>query len=325
MKTNTNTATDHRTETANRLADLMSKRNELLASLEDLTASKCPHIVQDLTEDKRKTVHTLCETIAQISVYKTLLLLTDKQKGLTTNEATLCEKMFLSFPHDVRRYTYGDISDIYTDAFDLFEVAYMTIWQYLNTTAPLTLDDIVLTIPKKNGDEKNYTLFQTACKSIRDYIHSWSKTDPYKRLHYCIGITEDGKQVTTDKRPEDDLTDISTEDRIAFFDKYGLTALEQETARLLIDGETAESIAELLGIPPRTARHRVQATRAKFATASLYAEYITARNAEKIAKAKAEKHETDRFYLDIYTKAQERTARALTEWQTAFHKANTEE
>ena len=51
-------------------------------------------------------------------------------------------------------------------------------------------------------------------------------------------------------------------------------------------------------------------------------EYITAKNAEKVARAKAEKHSTDKTYTDIYTRAQERTAQALNAWQTAFYTDN---
>jgi DNA-binding CsgD family transcriptional regulator len=328
MKANQTNQTNRTTreETTNRLNALMEKRNDLVKALE---------ISDYFRTDLDKTVNELCETIAQISVYKTLLHLADSvtsfnatettesnghRQTISTSGAEMCEKLYRSFAHDMHLYKTGDITDIYSDAMDLFTTAYVIVWSYLKSTAPLTLDDVVLTIPKANGNEKNYTLFQTACKSIREYIHEWSSTDSYKKLHYLIGYTESGKQITTIKRPTDTLTDIDEKTQTAFFNKYGLTAKEQEILRLVVNGETAETIATLLNIPCVTVWKNIARAKAKFATASAYAEYITAKNAEKIAKAKAEKHTADRLYLDIYEKAKERTTKALQEWKTAFYK-----
>ena len=313
MLNQTNQTKTTREETTNRLTALMEKRNELLKALEHTD------IVQ---EHFNETVHELCETIAQIAVYKTLLKLSDGAKDITQSGADMCEKLYRSFALDMHTYRAQDLNETYSDAMDLFDLAYIETWQYLKSTAPLTLTDTVYTRALKNGTEKNYTIFQTACKSIREYIHAWSKSDQYKKLHYVIGFTDNGEQVTTSTRPQDDMQGITEQDRKSLFNKYGLTAQQQEIMHLIINGEKADTISTLLNIPLRTVQDNIKKAKAKFATASAYAEYITAKNAEKTARAKAEKHETDKVYQTIYAKAQERTARALKTWQDLFHKAN---
>jgi Fe2+ or Zn2+ uptake regulation protein len=308
--------TNAKEETKNRLTALTKKRNEILHILENFADITKETLTAELTE----TVQELCETMAQIAVYKTLFKLSDSAKDITTNGAKMCEKMYKDFTRDMATYRTHNTAETYTDAMDLFNIAYMDIWQYLNGSAPLDLDTTVYTKVSKNGTEKNYTLFQYACKSIRESIHSWSKSDNYKRLHYIIGIADNGQQVTTSKRPQDDLTDIPENTKKAFFDKYGLTAQEQEIISLLIRGEDIPTIAKLLNIPTVTAYKQTARAKAKFATASAYAEYITAKNAEKVARAKAEKHIDDTVYQEVYTRAKARTAKAYDEWVIAFHK-----
>ena len=327
MKTNTNT----KQETANRLANLMNKRNELITALETF-----PNLAE-LSESKNAIVHELCETLAQISVYKTLRHLAGSitsfstteqtesngyRQTITTSGADYCDRLYNAFANDMHIYRTHDLTAIYSDAMDLFTTAYMTLWQYLRTSAPLNFDDIVLTIPKKNGEEKNYTLFQTACKSIRESIHQWSKTDNFKKLHYIIGYTDEGEEITSSKRPKDDITDIDKATRTAIFDRYGLTAQQQEVIYLLAKGESTATISVLLNIPLRTVQDNVTKAKAKFTTANAYAEYITAKNAEKIARAKAEKNEGDIVYQGLYLKARIRTSNAHEEWRKAFAEEN---
>ena len=313
MKTTNQTTTTTKEKTTERLNALMEKRNELINVL-----SLYPSL-DEVKTAKAQTVHELCETIGQIATYKTLLKLSDAPKDIGTSGAEMCEKMLYSFPFDMHIYRTGDITAIYSDAMDIYQVAYFEVWKVLDLSVPLTLNDTVYTQALQNGNEKNYTIFQTACKSIRDYIHSWSKSQDLKKLHYLIGYTESGKQITTSKRPQDDLQDIDEQDRKKTFNKYGLTAQQQEIISLVIRGEKAETIATLLNMPLRTAQDNIKKAKAKFATANTYAEYITAKNAEKIAKAKAEKHENDRLYLDIYEKAKDRTAKAKANWKIAFY------
>ena len=314
--TSTPTKSENKQSTTDQLTALMNHRNNLLTAL-DLFNRK-PHLKTDLNN----TVHELCETMAQITVYKTLDRLTDCPKDINTSGIKKCEEMRKSFAIDMAIYRHKDTTQNYSDAFDLFNLAYMTIWEYLNSTAPLNLDDVVLTVAKKNGEEKNYTLFQTACKSIREYIHSWSKTDQYKKLHYIVGIADNGQQVTTSKRPQDDLTDITDQQKTAFFTAHGLTAREQEILNLYIKGENAESIATALNLNLRMVQRDIKTAKAKFKTANAYAEYITAKNAEKIARAKALKNPTDGTYQKIWTQAQHRTATAYNEWKKAFREEN---
>lgn len=309
---NQTTTTTKREETKNRLNDLVTRRNALVNALEISTDIFKPQFDEIVTE--------LCETVAQIATYKTLLKLSDGAKDITQSGADMCQNMLYSFPLDMHIYRTNDLTAIYSDAMDIYHTAYFEIWQILKNAVPLSLDDTVFSRQLKNGDVKEYNTFQVACKSIREYIHTWSKSQDFKKLHYVIGFTDNGEQVTTSKRPQDDLQGITEQDRKRFCKKYGLTAFEQETAFLLINGETPQTIAELLGIPDRTARDRVKKVKAKFVTASAYAEYITARNAEKTAKAKAEKYETDKLYQRIYAQAQDRTAKALAEWKKAFYK-----
>lgn len=312
MKTTTTTTTNTRQATTDRLNALMEKRNNLIKALE---------ISAELfADDLDKTIHELCETISQIAVYKTLLKLSDGAKDITQSGADMCERLYRSFALDMRIYRTADLTEIYSDTFDLFTIAYIETWQYLKSTAPLTLNDTVYTKVLKNGNEKNYTIFQSACKEIRKYIHTWSKGDQYKKLHYVIGFTDNGEQVTTSKRPQDNLQGITAEDKKHLFNKYGLTAQQQDIMHLVINGEKADTISTLLNIPLRTVQDNIKKAKAKFTTANAYAEYITAKNAEKTARAKAERHESDKVYQTIYAKAQERTAQALTAWKTAFYK-----
>ena len=312
--------------TTERLADLMSHRNELLQAVEMLHALKTNgttnRAIEHATQRLPQVVHELAETIAQIAVYKTLDRLSDSPKDITTSGVEMCEKLRKSFSVDMMIYRHNDTTQNYSDAFDLFNIAYMQVWQYLNTPAPLALDDIVLTEVKKNGNEKNYTIFQTACKSIREYIHSWSKGDQYKKLHYIIGIADNGQAVTSSKRPTDKLEDITDQQKTAFFTAHGLTAREQEIISLYIKGEKAETIATLLNLNLRMVQRDIKNAKSKFTTANAYAEYITARNAEKIARAKAVKNPTDSTYQRIWKATEERTAKAYTEWKNAFKKEN---
>lgn len=307
------TRAERQEETRNRLAELTEKRNALATALKQS---------QTVRKEFAETVHTLCETVAQISVYKTLLKLSDSAKDITQSGADKCDEMLRTFNADMRLYRTANSVENYSDAMDLFIVAYMEIWQYLSTSAPLTLSDTVQTRVLKNGTEKNYNLFQTACKSIREYVHTWSEKNDLKKMHYLVGYTDEGKQVTTTKKPPVDVQSISTAERKRVFDKYGLTAQEQELISLLINGENADTIAELLNVPRVTVYKQIAKAKAKFATASAYAEYITAKNAEKLAKAKAEKYTTDSTYATIYTKAQERTAKALQQWKKTFYEEN---
>lgn len=322
----TSTAQDQKQNTTDHLNELMNHRNNLLTALEmvhDIKTAPYTNMAEQMAKEKFETiVHELCETIAQISVYKTLLKLSDSPKDISTSGAETCFKLYRSFSQDMAIYHHKDTTQTYSDAFDLFNIAYMQIWEYLHTTAPLTLDDTVLTVVKKNGDEKNYTIFQTACKSIREYIHSWSKSDNFKKLHYIVGIADNGEMVTSSKRPQDELTDIDQTTKTAFFEKYGLTAREQEILNLYIKGEKAETIATLLNLNLRMVQRDIKTAKSKFKTANAYAEYITATNAEKLARAKAEKHPNDSIYQTVYTQAQERTAKALQEWKKAFREEN---
>lgn len=312
-----NTATDTKQTTTQALEKLMQERNELQKALESISA---PHARATVQTEREKIVHSLCETIAQICVYKTLSRLADSPKDLTESGAQKCLQMYKDFTFDILTYRHKDTTATYSDAFDLFNIAYLQVWEYLHTSAPLALTDTVRTDTLKNGNEKNYTIFQTACKSIRDYIRAWSKSDEYKKLHYIIGIADNGAQVTTSKRPQDTLQDIDESTKKDFFVKYGLTAQQQEIFSLLINGENASTIATLLNIPLRTIQDNIKKGKAKFATANAYAEYITATNAEKLAKAKAEKNPTDGTYQKIWISAQERTAQALKNWRAEFAK-----
>ena len=307
MKTNQTT-----NNTNNNLNELINKRNELIKALE-----QHPNLTE-LTELKNRTINELCDTLAQISVYKTLFKLSDASKDISKSGADMCARLYRSFADDMRIYRTNDTNCNYSDAMDLYNIAYMQIWEYLHVSAPLTLSDTVLTVTNKSGNEKNYTIFQTACKSIREYIRTWSKSDNYKKIRYLIGYTENGEQVTTSKRPKDDINDINTDTIKSFFNRHNLTTREQEILSLYIKGENTDTIATLLNLNIRTIQRDIKTAKAKFITASAYAELITAQNAEKLAKAKADKNPADTIYQSIYIKAQERTAEALTEWKKAF-------
>lgn len=314
MKDQTTTTTtakaDARQATKDRLANLAEKRNALLTALEQS---------ETIRADFERVAFDLADTIAQIATYKTLLKLSDGAKDISQNGADACANMLRSFPLDMHIYRTGDLTAIYSDAMDIYQTAFFEVWQILSRAVPLTLEDAVQTRVLKNGTEKNYTIFQTACKAIREYIHSWSTSQDFKKLHYVLGYTENGEQVTTSKRPKDDLADIDETDRTRLFKKHGLTAQQQEVLSLVIRGENADTIATLLNMPLRTVQDNIKRAKAKFTTASAYAEYMTAKNAEKLAKAKAEKDTADALYMSVYAKAQERTAKALQAWKSAFY------
>ena len=78
------------------------------------------------------------------------------------------------------------ITETLTDAIDLVQVANETIIPFICSTAQFNLSDTVYTKVLKNGNEKNYTVFSLACKSIREYITAQQTTQNYKKLHYVI-------------------------------------------------------------------------------------------------------------------------------------------
>ena len=143
------TRAERQEETRTRLAELTEKRNALLTALKQS---------QTVRKEFAETVHTLCETVAQISVYKTLNLLVDAETE--SENVRKCEEMLFSFSNDMRLYRTANEIENYSDAMDLFIIAYMEIWQFLSTSAPLTLADTVRTKVLKNGTEKNsYAIF----------------------------------------------------------------------------------------------------------------------------------------------------------------------
>lgn len=305
-------ASTTREDTRARLEQLQERRNALALALTQSATVRA---------DFRESAHALCETVAQIAVYKTLLFLYDSPNSLSNNASEKCGELLREFPHDIRTYQNNEsnASDrTFSDAFDLFKEAYVMLWGYLSAPVPLTLADTVRTHEKQDGTLKEYNLFNVASQSVREYINAQSRRDDFKRIQYFLGYTEEGKQITTGKRPKTDTSTITDEERAQFARKYNLTAREQEVIFLVAKGESAQTISALLNIDRKTAERTILNAKKKFPIAYAYDELRNARNAQKVAERKAKENAQDKLYQEILANATNRTKCAHMAYRKAL-------
>jgi hypothetical protein len=160
------------------------------------------------------------------------------------------------------------ITETLTDAIDLVQVASEAIIPYFCNNVIFELSDTVYTKVLKNGNEKNYTVFSLACKAIREYITAQQTTQNFKKLHYVIGYTDTGKEITTTKKPVDTLENIELEKVKEFFVKCNLTTAQQEVIVLYMQWTdstkgkkrkyTLQEIANKLNISVDSAKDRLK-------------------------------------------------------------------
>ena len=255
---NTNKTT---TDTRTNLEKLMDERNKLISSR---TANNRNRLAEINTE--------LVQTISQIAAFKTLKFLAYRNATQTT-EVDTEEKKTFGYDMSVKllKTLYFDImhlknrteEEVLSDAIDLVQVASLAILPYFQSNVKFSLADTVYIKVLKNGNEKSYTVFSLACKSIREYITAQTTTRQFKKLHYVIGYTDNGTEITTTKRPKNDITDTDTEQRKTFISRYKLTEQEQTAILHLFDGLTTTETAEKMQISKRTVERALKSAREK--------------------------------------------------------------
>lgn len=266
----TNNTTNNNTKT--NLEKLMQKRNTFLKNGFDLC---------DLEEINTE----LIQTISQIAAFKTLKFLAFNNATISTETDTeqktsfgynMSVELLKSLYFDIEKLRNATneneaIQDVFitenlSDAIDLVQVASETIIPFICSTAQLKLTDTVYTKVLKNGNEKNYTLFSLACKAIREYITKQQQTRQYKKLAYVIGYTDNGTEITTTKRPKNDISDTDTETKQNFLNKYKLTEQEQTAILHLFDGLTTTETAEKMQVSKRTIERALKSAKEKILT-----------------------------------------------------------
>ena len=264
MKTNNQTATAN-TQTA--LENLMQERNKMIDFL------NC-HF-----DDFASINAEIMQTLSEIAAYKTLkFLMSNNATNNTATETTengtvntygynMALTLFNNLYNDIAILNNAEIlTDILTDGADLIQQAILTLTPFFNSPVQFSLTDTIYTKQCKNGNLKNYTAFQLACKSIRDYITAQDKKQ-YKKIAYCIGYTDNGTEILTTKRPKNDITDISTETKTAFIKQYRLTDMEQTALLYKLNGYNTTATANILNVSKRTIERALSSARQKIALA----------------------------------------------------------
>lgn len=249
--------------TQDKLHELMQQRNDLLTK---------GFSVQDLDAINTELVTTL----AQIATYKTLKFLMSNNATVSTEtEATdngqnnsfgfdMSVKLLSTLPKDIKTLQ-AQLTDneTLTDAIDLVQVASEKLIPFICSTLVFNLSDTVYTKTLKNGNEKSYSVFALACKGIREYITSQQQTRQYKKQAYIIGYTDNGTEILTTKRPKNDITDISTHNKVQFLKRYNLTSQEQTALFNLLKGKTTTEIADYMQVSKRTIERAIKSGKEK--------------------------------------------------------------
>lgn len=220
-------------------------------------------------------------TLAQIATYKTLkFLMANNATTTTATETTdngqkntfgfdMSMKLLQTLPKDISTIKNaivlrkGKKSETLTDAIDLVQVASETLVPFFCSEIVFDLSDTIHTKTLKNGNVRNYTAFSLACKSIREYITNQQQNRQYKKLAYVCGYTDNGTEVLTTKKPKDDITDIDTDTRTAFLNKYHLTATEQTAIAEMLNGNTTTATAEKMQVSKRTVERLIKSAKEK--------------------------------------------------------------
>lgn len=264
-KTTNQTTTN---ETQSKLIEMQTERNEIVN-----------HLLKGLNyytfEDLQTVNGKIMQTLSEIATYKTLkFLMSNNATNGTDTEQTdngtintygynMALSLFNNLYNDIKIMHNTDIlTDILTDSADLIQESNKALTPYFKSLVVFDLDDIIYTKALKNGNVKNYTAFQLACKSIRSYITNQDKKQ-YKKLAYCIGYTDNGTEVLTTKKPKNNIADIETESRQAFINKYPLTNAEQTAILNQLNGLTTTEIAEQMQVSKRTIERLLKSAKEK--------------------------------------------------------------
>ena len=241
-----------------------------------LTDSYCtPQEKQYFTEQLNNINTELITIIAQIATYKTLKFLlsnnattdttteTDNNGQTTTYGFDMAFNLLKTLPQDIKILSNQMLEETVTDAIDLVQVATVEIIPYLTSMIQFNLNDTIYTKTLKNGNEKNYTLFALACKGIRKYITDQQQTRQYKKQSYILGYTDNGTEILTTKRPKNDISEITSNDKLKFLRQYNLTELEQKALYYKLNGLTTEQIAQHNNVSKRTIERLLKSAKEK--------------------------------------------------------------
>ena len=264
-KTNNQITTN---ETQNKLIKMQNHRNRIILNLLKHNDHHTPKDLEQINAE-------IMQTLSEIACYKTLKFLMSNNATNGTNTETtengtintygynMALSLFNNLYNDIKLMHNPEIlTDILTDSADLIQESNKTLVPYFCNLVVFNLDDIIYTKQLKNGNIKEYNAFSLACKSIRTYISNQDKRQ-YKKLAYCIGYTDNGTEVITTKKPKNDITDIETESRKAFINKYPLTSAEQTAILHQLNGLTTTEIAEKMQVSKRTIERLLKSAKEK--------------------------------------------------------------
>lgn len=263
----------NQTPTAEKLQALYNERNAVIK------LCKTPQDFDECAELEEINAEIM-QTIAEIATIKTLQFLQANNATKSTETETdatrntnktfgydMSVKLSKTFYNDVKLlHNPHNTTDIFSDCADLIQEAIYILVPYITAPVPLSPDDILYTHTQKNGNERSYNAFQLACKAIRSYISNQG-TKQYKKLSYIVGFTDEGEQVTTTKRPKNDINDINENSKTQFFSKYGLTPFEQIALFDKLNGKSTTETATANNTSKRTAERALKSAKEKIAKA----------------------------------------------------------
>lgn len=264
--------------TKEKLTALFNERNRIIKWLDynknELSQSK----------DFEQVNFEIMQTISEIATYKTLVFLqtnnatkntatenteTDRNEHGTTNTYgyDMSVKLLKTLYTDLAIFRNpNNLTDIFTDTADLIQESNAILTPYFIAPIPLNIDDVLYTKVLKNGNVRNYTAFQLSCKAIRKYITEQQQKQ-FKKISYVVGIADNGEQVTTTKRPKNDISGITATQRKYFIMSYNLTAIEQTAILNKLNGLSTTEQAEKMQVSKRTIERALKSAKEKISKA----------------------------------------------------------
>ncbi len=254
------------------LADLEKQTEKNRSKVENLFTERASAIRKKST-DLHEINTELCDILAKMATFKTLKFLISNNAATDAETTTeqpknnygydMATELLKTLARDISIVDNQKTNETISKAYDLIQTAKIVIWEILSQPIAINFDSIVYTKVLKNGNEKNYTLFSLTCKTIRKYIEDQKQTKQYKKLHYVIGYTDNGTEITTTKRPKNDITDIEQKTAIEFIKHCNLTATEQYVISMTLQGKTSEDIATAKQVTMRAVQKALKSAKQK--------------------------------------------------------------
>ena len=230
---------------------------------------------------------SILQSVAEIATYKTLSLLmannasnntataTADNGTLTTYGYNMSVKLLKTFNRDkkvlrnlalnVTSPENGKKSNaaILSDCADVIQECITALLPFYKLKIALNLSTVIHTKVCQNGNEKNYNVFQFACKSIRAYVNAQQQKQ-YKKQYYITGYTDSGSEVLDTKRPKTDLSVMDDDQKIEFLEQFStLTTQEHNVLLYFVKGYKLEQIAIELNLTYDNIRKIMSRAKAK--------------------------------------------------------------